>query len=251
VSRESNSTGCPTAQASVRPANAKDLPQFATPQLTENEVLALLSRPDITAETLAVVGRERDAMTSRKVALALVIHPRTPRHISIPALRHMFTFDLMQVGLTPTVAGDIRRAAEEQILHRLEALSTGEKISLARRASGRVAAALLQDQDPLVLTAALDNPRLIENSIVTALMKAEVAESLFVKVSEHLKWSVRREVQIALLRSDNLPLPRAVELARNFSADFLREIVPESRLSTLVQPSGACTTADPKLGDKK
>jgi hypothetical protein len=251
VGRESNSTGRPMAQASVRLANAKDLPQFATPQLTEDEVLALLSRPDITAETLAVVGRERDAMTSRKVALALVIHPRTPRHISIPALTHMFTFDLMQVALTPTVAGDIRRAAEEQILHRLEALSTGEKISLARRASGRVAEALLQDQDPLVLTAALDNPRLIENSVVTALMKAEAAESLFVKVSEHLKWSVRREVQIALLRSDNLPLPRAVELAWNFSADFLREIAPESRLSTLVQPSGPLTTADPKSGDKK
>jgi hypothetical protein len=38
----------------------------------------------------------------------------------------LFTFDLMQVALTPVVAADIKRAVEEQILLRIESLSAGE-----------------------------------------------------------------------------------------------------------------------------
>ena len=114
--------------------------------------------------------RTPDALRSRKVALALVMHPRTPRHIAVPLLRRMFTFDLMQVTLTPAVAADIKRAGEEQLLLRMESLSTGEKISLARRASGRIGAALLQESDTRVITPALDNAQLTEAMVVQALM---------------------------------------------------------------------------------
>ena len=105
--------------------------------------------------------------------LGLATHPRTPRHVTIPLLRRLFTFDLMQVALTPTVAADVKRAAEEQLLHRMESLSSGERISLARRASGRVAAALLLDAEPRVVSTALDNSHLVEALVVTALMKAQ------------------------------------------------------------------------------
>ncbi len=208
-------------------------------ELTEDQALALLKRSDVTAADLALLGRNPSAIKSRKVLLALATHPRTPRHITIPMLRRLFTFDLMQVALAPTVAADVKRAAEEQILNRLESLSSGERISLARRASGRVAAALLLDAEIRVVSTALDNSHLVEALVVTALMKHNAPESLFALVSEHRKWSLRREVQIALLRSETLPLDRAIELARNFSAEFLREIVPEPRLATLVQSNSS------------
>jgi len=199
-----------------------------TREFTEDQALALMQQPDVTPQMLAQISKGAAAAKSRKVNLALVMHPRTPRHISIPALRRLFTFDLMQVTLTPSVPADIKRVAEEQIMNRLESLSSGERMSLARRASGRVAATLLHDADSRVLEAALDNSRLVENSVVTALMK-HAARSLFVAVSEHLKWSQRREVQIALLRSEKTPLERALQMAKHFSENFLREIVPERR----------------------
>jgi hypothetical protein len=43
---------------------------------------------------------------------------------------------------------------------------------------------------------------------------------------------LRREIQIALLRSQKTPLDRAQNFAKNFSADFLQEILPESRRTT-------------------
>jgi hypothetical protein len=220
-------------------------------ELTEERALAQLQSSSVTAAELTSLARSSVAAKSRKVVLGLALHPRTPRHITIPLLRRLFTFDLMQVALTPTVAADVKRAAEEQILNRLESVSLGERISLARRASGRVAAALLLDAESRVIETALDNSHLVEARIVTALMKQNAPEALFALASEHPKWSLRKDVQIALLRSENVPLERALELAGNFSTDFLREIAPESRREVLLQSTELSTTGDSESGGPK
>src|SRR5438270_4390451 len=204
----------------------------------EDHALALLQRGDITAEMMSSLARNPEALKSRKVLLAVIAHPRTPRHVSIPLLRRVFTFDLMLIALSPTVAADIKRAAEEQILRGLETVSAGEKITLAKRASGRIAAGLLQDSDQRVIEPALDNPQLTESLVVQALMKPLAPAILFQLVSEHRNWCLRREVQIALLRSENTPLQRATEMALNFSPELLRSIVPESRMELLTSSTG-------------
>jgi len=230
---------------------AFDPASTAGSELSEDQALAQVQRSDVTAADLALLARNPGAMKSRKVVLGLALHPRTPRHITIPLLRRLFTFDLMQVALTPTVAADVKRAAEEQILNRLESVSLGERISLARRASGRVAAALLLDAESRVIETALDNSHLVEALVVKALMKHNAPEALFALASEHPKWSLRRDLQIALLRSEKAPLARAVELAGNFSAEFLREIVPESRRQTVLQSSDSFTAEDSESGGPK
>lgn len=195
---------------------------------SEDRALALLQNPSVGAADIASLAKNPAAAKSRKVLLALVTHSRTPRHVSIPLLRRMFTFDLMQVALMPTVAADLKRQAEEQIFLRIESVSAGEKISLAKRASGRVAAALLQESDPRVISPALDNSHLTEALVVQALMKARAPEALFKLVCEHRNWSLRREVQIALLRSEKTPVECARELAKHFSEDYLLEIGPKN-----------------------
>jgi hypothetical protein len=217
------------------PTPDQELHRGDAAELSEDQVLALLQRPEVTAETIVSLARNPSTAKSRKVTIALILHPRTPRHVSLPMLRRLFTFDLMRVALTPAVAADSKRAAEEQIMNRLESLSAGEKMSLARRASGRVAAALLGDPDPRIIARALDNSRLVEALVVAALTRNEASQSLFDLVSVHRNWAQRREVQIALLGSEKTPLERAMELARNFSADTLRQIVPESRQAEIVE----------------
>lgn len=202
--------------------------------MNEDETLAAVQQANVTAAEIVAISKTAVAAKSRKVALAIVIHPLTPRHISVPLLRRMFTFDLMQVSLTPVLAADIKRAAEDQILLRQESLSAGEKISLAKRASGRVAATLLQEKDERVIAPALDNAQLTEALVVQALMKPRAPEELFALVGEHRKWSQRLEIQMALLRSEKTPLERAKELAKNFPLELLRRQLPESALARLV-----------------
>lgn len=197
--------------------------------LSEDAALALVKNADVTAETLAQLAKDSIVTKSRKLAIALASHPRTPRHVSIPLLRGLFTFDLMNLALAPAVAPDVRRAAEDQLILRIDSLPAGQKITLARRASGRVAAALLQTSDPRIILPALDNKQLTEVQVVQALMKPRATERLYILVSQHLLWQLRREVQIALLRSEKTPIGQAQEFVKNFSEDFLRDILPEAR----------------------
>jgi hypothetical protein len=227
---ESNSTDNPGPKQ--RDTQAALNPEKVSLGLSEDAALALVKSADVTAETLAQLAKNPIVSKSRKVLVALASHPRTPRHLSIPMLRGMFTFDLMNLALTPVVAPDVKRAAEEQLIMRSESLPVGQKITLATRASGRVAAALLQTSDQRIISPALDNKQLTEALVVQALMKPRAPERLYVLVSDHSNWQNRREVQIALLRSEKTPIERARELEKNFSPDFLKDILPESRQTT-------------------
>lgn len=231
MKHDSNSTSNPTDHARTTSESdgnvTVDPPSSTNAGPDEDRILSRLKRPEISATEIGELSKSATAAKSRKVALAIVTHARTPRHISVPLLRRMFTFDLMQVSLTPAIAADIKRAAEDQIFLHAESLPLGEKITLAKRSSGRVAAALLQENDPRVIEPALDNAQLTEAFVIQALMKPRAPEQLFHLASAHHKWSQRREVQIALLRSEKTPLEQAREFAKNFSEAFLRSIVSE------------------------
>jgi hypothetical protein len=197
--------------------------------LTEDLALALLKRNDLRPEVLEHLSQSA-AMKSRKVKLALVEHAKTPRHVSLPMVRHLFTFELMQIALTPVTPADVKIAAEEALIHRLETISSGEKLSLARQASGRVAGELLLDSEPRVIHAALENARLTEAAIFKALMRPDAPAAFVEAVSRHPKWSLRREVRLALLRNENTPLARAFEFVHALPAVLVREVLQTSRL---------------------
>ena len=207
----------------------------ADPALAEDLALALLKRADIPPEVLEQLSKNGGAMKSRKVKLALVEHPKTPRHVSLPMVRHLFTFDLMRVALAPVVPADIKRAADESLINRLETISIGERLSLAHRASRRVAGALLLDPEARVIHAALENSRLTEAAVVQGLTRYDTPAAFVEGVCHHAKWSVRREVRMALLRNEKTPLARALEFARALPASLVREILTGSRLPANVK----------------
>jgi hypothetical protein len=47
----------------------------------------------------------------------------------------------------------------------------------------------------------------------------------------HAKWSLRQAVRIALLRNENTPSARALELARTLPAALLEDVLERSTLS--------------------
>ena len=222
----------------IRSASPEVLTAAASdPGLTEDLALVLLKRGDVPAQALDHLSKNGGLMKSRKVKLAVVEHPRTPRHISIPMVRHLFTFDLMLVALTPVVPADIKMAAEESLINRLEKISQGERLALAHRASGRVAAALLLDSEPRVIHAALESSRMTESAIIKALMRRDAPAAFVAGVCRHSKWSPRREVRIALLRNEKTPLARAVEFARSLPPALVREILHSSGLPAATKSS--------------
>jgi len=197
---------------------------------TADVALARLENRELASELIGQISNNSAVMKSRKVRLALAAHPRAPRRIVLRLIRELYTFDLMQFSLLPAVAADLKRVAEELLVGRLASISLGERISLARRSSGKVAAALLLDRESRVWQTALENSRLVESAIVTALLRP-CASAAFVKaVCHHSKWSVRPEIRIALLRNEYTPMARALEFARRLPPAQLRDVLHSSRL---------------------
>ena len=209
----------------------------ADPRLTEDLALALLNHRDLPREALEALSKNGQLARLRKVRMAIVVHPRTPRHVSVPTIRHLHTFDLMQVALLPSVPPDVKRAAEEVLISKLAGISSGERITLARRSSGRVAGALLLDKEERILQAALANPQMTELSIVKALKAGRGTELLAPAVSRHQKWSYRNDVKAALLGNKDTPSARLIHLAAELPINLIKDILRNGRLSAQAKNS--------------
>jgi hypothetical protein len=207
----------------------------ASSRLTEELALSLLARRDLPQQAMVDLSKNPAVMKHRKVLVAVVAHPRTPRHVSLPIARHLYTFELMQIVLTLSIAADLKMYIEESLIARVESISSGERLTLAKRGSTRVAAALLGDSETRVMHAALENPYMTEAWIVKALLRDDAPVSLVHTVGRHSKWSLRRDVQIALLRNDKTPLARALAFADNLPSQVLRDVLHHSRLEANVK----------------
>jgi hypothetical protein len=170
------------------------------PALSEDGALALLARRDLPAKAIEALRQNPALANRRKVLPVIAAHPRTPKHISVVLARQMFTFELQRVLQTPGAPADVQKRCEESILGKLESISAGERLTLAKSATGRIASALLHDPETRIRDAALNNPRLTEALIVRELMKREVARELMDALQVHSKWSLRREIRDAILR---------------------------------------------------
>jgi hypothetical protein len=201
------------------------------PRLTEDLALALLNHRDLPREALEALNKNGQLMQQRKVRLAVVMHPRTPRHISVPTIRHIHTFELMQVALQPVVPPDVKRAAEEVLISKVANISSGERFTLAKQSSGRVAASLLLDKEERIMQAALNNPQMTEMFIVRVLKMERGTELLAPAVSRHQKWSFRNDVKAALLGNKNTPATRMIQLAAELPVNLIKDVLRNGRLS--------------------
>ena len=245
AARSSTVSAMPSALAS-----ADLLRTAADPALTEDFALALLKRADLPPEVIELLAKNASALKSRKVKIALASHPKTPRHVSVPLARQFYTFDLMKVALSPTVPADVKVAVDDVLISRLKTVTLGERLTLARRASGRVAAALLLDVETIatkiidaktaaretrVMQAALENTRLTEALVINSVLRPAASAALVDAVAQHAKWSCRREIRAALLRTEHLSLARALEFSREIPTPLLHELLTASRLPAQIK----------------
>jgi len=198
--------------------------------LTEDLALAMFRRRDLPAAAIEALTRNHLVMKHRQVLVQVAQHQRTPRRVSLPMLRRLFAFELMQVALTPSVAADVKLVADEMLIGKLEKLALGERITLARQASAPVAGALLLHAERTVIEAGLQNPRMTEASIVKSLAKPDVPEILVSMLIEHPKWSLRREILVAILRRPEASEASVLEIASRLPRPALHELMQQLRL---------------------
>lgn len=207
----------------------------AGPALGEAQALAMLARRDLPPAVIEAIARNVAAMQYRKVMMAVARHPAAARHVAIPIVRRLYTFELAKITMLPDLPADVRILAENLIISRLENITLGERITLARRASGNVAGALLLDAEERVIHTALSNSHMNEEGIVKALAKPQATESLVLAVCRHSRWSPRRDIGIALLRNEKTPLAHLLRITQTLPSALLQDIVQQAPLDSRIK----------------
>jgi hypothetical protein len=194
------------------------------PALDETQLCLLLGRQDIPAEILEEVARRKPLLKNYRVKRALAFHPRTPRLVNLRLVRELYLMDLVQLTLLPGTSTELKRIAEEQLVARLPQLPLGQKITLARRGTARVAGALLAEGHTQVLPIALDNPGLTEAQVLKALSRENLPIGVVKAVAQHRKWSHTYNVRLALVRHRGSTLSTILGYLPELTVSDLREL---------------------------
>lgn len=232
--RKSPDTHVASFEERLRDGSPQALRELAqSPDLSEAQAVLLLARKDLPGEVIEDITQRKALLKNYAVKKALVLHPHTPRLVSLRLLRDLYLMDLVQLTLTPGALAELRRNAEEQLIARLPQLPLGQKITLARRGPGRVAGALLAEGHEQILNVVLDNPNLTEAHVLKALSKVKLLPRIVESVSKHQKWSRAYNVRLALVRQPATTLSTVLAYLPELTVSDLKEltapgVVPEN-----------------------
>ena len=194
------------------------------PVLDETQLCLLLDRKDLPTEVLEEVARRKPLLKNYRVKRALAFHPRTPRLASLRLIRELYLMDLVQLTILPGISAELKRNAEEQLVARLPQLPLGQKITLARRGTARVAGALLAEGHAQVLSVVLDNGSLTEAQVLKALSRERLPVGVVTAIAQHRKWSHTYNVRLALVRHPSSTLSTILAYLPELTVSDLREL---------------------------
>ena len=186
--------------------------------LNETHVCMLLERKDLSAALLERIAATKEwQCSSNRVRCAVVAHPRAPRRVALKAARELHVGDLLAISLRPSAPAEVRKFVDELLLARIAQLPLGQKLVLARRGSGRVAAALLCEGHLRVAGTALDNGHLTEAHVLRVLSNADLPEVAVAAIAGHAKWSAMPNVRIAVAVHPHAAFGQVLRLLHGFT----------------------------------
>lgn len=173
--------------------------------LSEDHLLALLKRRDLPEDLLRAVARLEQLDSSHRLKVALASNPGTPGTVVRSLLPHLYLFELVNLCYLPGVTPDQKLAAERVLLQRLPQVELGKKITLARRATSNVVAAILKEGDSRLMEPCLNNSRLKEVALLQFLNGGQATAETISAIARHPKWKNRPNLRRAMLKNRKTP----------------------------------------------
>jgi len=205
------------------------------PAFDETHVCLLLERKDLSGLLLEEIGKRKTWRAVYRVRLSLAAHPHTPRLMAMRLLRELHLMDIVRIGLLPTSSMELRRLADERVLTQLPQLPLGQKLTLARRGSTRIAAGLVAHGPEQVERVALDNSFLTESQLLKTLAKEALPARIVAVVARHDKWSKLVNIRVALLRHRHAPQELVPALVPGLPRREIEDLLELSRLPEYVR----------------
>jgi hypothetical protein len=195
------------------------------PNFGESHLEAILSNPALPAGLVQGIAAQKQYLARYEVKRAIVFHRNAARALKLNLLHFLRWRDLARVVEDPHQLPPVKRAAETLLKRRIEEMSVGEKIALARIAAPGVIPTLCSDLHPDVIAALMINPRLTEEEVLAICSEERASAAALSAVGSSSRWSGRHAVRMALLRNAATPAKVSLEFLDNLSGADLREII--------------------------
>jgi hypothetical protein len=204
-------------------------------QLDELEVLQVLRSPFCTAQIAERIANDPRLLDAHAVREKIAGFPGFTFGRALDLLSTLPWTSLLSLSQSPRTPPVVRRQAERKLLGQLVSMALGEKIALARRAHRAIFKVLISTGDGQVLSALLNNPRLVENDILVILNTSEPPPEFFGELASHQKWGPYLRVRRALVSCPHTPLPIALSVLVQLSVTELRRILEHPDLPEAVR----------------
>lgn len=211
------------------------LVQSHAAELAPAEVRQIVRNPYCGREVIELVAGQDRLLAYYEVRRELALARQTPEALALRLVPGLWWRDLMLVSLDARLPPLVRRVAEQGLTARLPKLAVGEKVSLARRASGGTLAHLRHDPNPRVIAALLDNPRLTEGLLLPLLASTAAAPPVLRLVAGDPRWGPRYPIRLAVARNPQTPVETALRTLPLLRKIDLKALAADVRLAVAVR----------------
>jgi hypothetical protein len=225
----------------LRAADGAELVRLLAERREELDLAAVrqaLLNPFASTAAIELMLGEPRLLGVYEIRRSLAGHPRTPLTAALELTASLFWRDHAELAADARVAPQVRRAAERYLVERLSGLGEGERVSLARLATGTVLSRLRNEGSPRVIGAMLENPRLTEGVLAPLLASDGTSAEVLATVAAS-RWGMRHEVRLALVRNRQTPLPLSLSLLTHLRSQDLRAVAKDPRLGAALRQAAA------------
>lgn len=173
------------------------------------DIIKKLQTPGISREELEDIYRLHQ--DEYRVLFHLAQHPRFPQGLSQGILSKLFAVDLVRVVKNVRANPFIRKKAELEFGQRYKRLALGEKISLLKMAPNALLLSLVEENQPQLLQAILQNPNCNEDVVLRFVNRPQERSSLYQALAD-TPWPRNPAVAQAIAHDPEAPIRMLVKI---------------------------------------
>lgn len=218
------------------PSSKVVLALFENKNLTEEHMLIIANRKNLSPEVLNTIIKDTRWNESYPVRLALAKNPKTPLFAALSLARFLRLFDIADLARNHLLPVIYRKKLEAIVIEKIPTLALGVKKTLAKVAAGEILISLIKDGYPDVIKLCLENPHLVEAHLYKVISHKMTTPGTIRTIAESRSWTYRYHIKFALVRNEHTPLARSALFLADLKIGDLKDLYRDPHLPPGVRP---------------